>query len=213
MSIAWPELYFPPINLWNYPMNDKVSVTTKSGDKGMTDGPDGTRITKTDPFIALVGALDEVNAQLGIAAAAVEFEQMVMLANCTNHMRDYINHQRGATQWIPVIQSKLLSMGAELYTGNYYIGEDDVNQLEKLIAEYEQNPGGFIIPRSDASSKLHLAKAMVRRAEREGVAIHNPTTFVSSEIVRYLNRLSDFLYVLALMMDDKPHDLWINDPK
>lgn len=200
------------------------SVTTKGGDRGETDGPAGMRVPKNDPFIALVGALDEVNAQLGICNGHIDerISELEIGADIASINNDSTKEQEfrenallvaKASSVVEWTQHKLLDMGAELYTGKKYITDDDVAYLEKFIQQYETNPGGFIIPNGLASSAAHLAKAMVRRAEREGIACKNPTNFVSEEIIRFLNRLSDALYILALTVDEKPHIMWVQHKK
>jgi ATP:cob(I)alamin adenosyltransferase len=181
------------------------SVTTKTGDKGTTDGPNGLRVPKNDPFIALVGALDEVNAQLGVACAYIDEEGL--------DTDIYDSGAKNAGAWIEWMQHRLLDLGAELYTGQTYITNEEVELLEKCIADFEENPGGFIIPKGKASCALHLAKAMVRRAEREGVAGQNPTNNITQEIVKFLNRMSDALYILALTVERKPHIMWVSNKK
>lgn len=190
----------------------KVSVTTKTGDGGTTDGPTGNRVPKNDAFIMFVGALDEVTAQLGVCDAHLDD----LIGKWINNGRrpgtdEQVHDVTQAGHIIQWIQHKLLDMGAELYTGKAYITEDDIAYLDLFINKYEYNPHGFVIPHGLAASSIHLAKAMVRRAEREGVGCKNPSNFVTEEIVTFLNRLSDALYILALTVEEKPHIMWVTN--
>lgn len=167
----------------------KFSVVTKTGDEGMTDGNTG-RVMKDGPFCELVGTLDELNAILGWAKAATFSKNIGSL--------------------ILEIQSDLLSLGASLYTGDKLITEEKIEYLERQIELLEDNPGGFIIPEGTSSSALHFARAICRRAERAAWAATAPGSNVFDETLRYLNRLSDLLYVMALEQGPENPLLWSN---
>lgn len=152
-------------------------ITTKTGDRGMTDGPLGLRTDKDDAFCEMVGTLDELNAILGKAA----FE--LFSVPITSSVID--------------IQERLLDIGAELYTGDPIISDGDVDYLDAVIQRYETPLKGFIIPSGGASGTLHTARAIARRAERRAVTL-NKLQDVRPVVIQYLNRLSDALYVLAL---------------
>lgn len=222
MSITWPtfeDYKLPGFNLWNFPRQaflDYIhqeetpmsnSITTKTGDNGTTHGPSGLRVPKNDSFVELVGVLDELNAQIGFADSVLEDEA----DTCKDFSRS--EEIRHVAQYLPSIQHDLLNIGAELYTGNVIITKWDVKRLENIIEENEENPGGFIIPRGRAATAIHVAKAVARRAERIAVSCSTPSNNVTDQILKYLNRLSDTLYVIALTVAEKPHIMWVTSEK
>ena len=143
-----------------------MSITTKTGDKGMTDGPSGMRVYKDDGFCRVVGSLDEINACIGLTEGY----------NLT------------------VVQNTLLNIGATLYDGVDRLEEFDVKLLETLMHDLERDDlKGFVLP----DNMFHLARAVCRRAEREMIAAMNPTNHITPLMIKYLNRLSDLLFVLA----------------
>ena len=172
------------------------SVTTKKGDSGYTDMLYGDRVSKADDIIEACGILDEVVAQTGLARAASN--------------DDWIKER------LLQIQNKLFSVGAELATTAEMrarlnqkfvtIEPTDVEQLETEIIDYIEQRidlgNSFIIPgNSQASAMIDMAKTVVRRLERYIVKleingkVHNPN------IIKYLNRLSDAMFLLARYQD------------
>jgi len=154
-----------------------MSVCTKTGDSGMTDGPSG-RVLKDSAFCEVVGTLDELNAAIGMAVG------------------DLFNLEVG--KHLIAIQNQLLDIGAQLYTGKVYINDGDVQYLERLIDQYEEPLEGFIIPEGRTSGTLHLARAIARRVERQMLAATGPGVQIDHDTLKYINRLSDVLYILAI---------------
>jgi cob(I)alamin adenosyltransferase len=168
-----------------------VKIYTKRGDDGSTGLLYGGRISKADLRTEAYGTTDEAVAALGVAR--------VFIADSL--LADLILH----------LQRQLFVAGAELATsadnagkltdGVSRVTEEMVDELERHIDEYEARarmPGEFIIPgESRGSAFLDLARTVVRRAERRVVelATHEPAT--NPVLVRWLNRLSDLLFVLA----------------
>lgn len=157
-------------------------VTTKTGDTGTTGLADGSRVSKTDPRICAIGDVDELNTFIGNAKSST-----------TN------------SEWekeLTDIQNDLLNLGGELSmpeSKNSLITEDRINTLENrtetLNAALEPLKE-FILPEgSDFTTRVHMARAVCRRAERAVINAVDPDEQNLS--VMYLNRLSDFLFVLA----------------
>lgn len=158
-------------------------VTTKSGDKGKTSLGNGERVSKSHPFIILLGDIDELNSQLGNAITVCKAETIV--------------------SDLQLIQQDLFNLGGEISvqsSDTMLIGEGRIEFLEERIDEYNQNLKPlkeFILPGGDEfCSRIHLARSVCRRAERSCVEIMD--TLKENNIwLPYLNRLSDYLFVLA----------------
>ena len=158
-------------------------VTTKSGDKGKTSLGNGERVSKSHPFITLLGDIDELNSQLGNAITVCKAETIV--------------------SDLQLIQQDLFNLGGEISvqsSDTMLIGEGRIEFLEERIDEYNQTLKPlkeFILPGGDEfCSRIHLARSVCRRAERSCVEIMD--TLKENNIwLPYLNRLSDYLFVLA----------------
>jgi len=165
-----------------------MKIYTKIGDTGETGLFAGGRVRKDDARIEAYGTVDELNAVLGLArseALPLEVEQTLMR-----------------------VQSELFSVGAELATpepekhGTALVGDHHITLLEQAIDRME---GGlaplkqFILPAgSRGACLLHVARGVCRRAERRVVTLANPPDLeISPRIIRYLNRLGDYLFVAA----------------
>lgn len=165
-----------------------MKIYTKTGDDGTTGLYGGGRVRKDDALIEACGAVDELNAALGVAHAEAPPAQIGDL--------------------LARIQNELFDLGAELATpqpaehGLPVVGEREIASLEAAIDAFE---GGlsplktFILPGGTrAAAALHLARTICRRAERRVIALAADTNEpISPQIVVYLNRLSDLLFVLA----------------
>jgi cob(I)alamin adenosyltransferase len=162
-------------------------VYTRTGDDGSTGLGDGSRRSKADLRVAAVGDLDEANAVIGLARREADAMLDAVLAR---------------------IQNDLFDLGADLCTpgiGGLRIVDSQVEALEVAIdaATAALTPlKSFILPGgSAASSWLHLARTVVRRAERGAVAL-NAVEPLNEAAMRYLNRLSDLLFVLGRQQND-----------
>ena len=167
-------------------------IYTKTGDGGETGLFGGGRISKDSVRVAAYGEVDEVNAALGLARA--------------------LEPQEFADTLLQRIQRDLFTIGAELATpdpdklrkalsrSGAAIGESDIAALEHAIDGHESQLEplkNFILPGgSPKAAAFHLARTVCRRAERAVVALSRDEP-VSPAILRYLNRLSDLLFVLA----------------
>lgn len=175
-----------------------MKIYTRTGDDGTTGLYGGERVAKDDPRVRAYGAVDEANAALGLARAWLETGRSAT--------PDGDLASGGLETLLAEIQNVLFDVGADLATpldarsrrNIDPIGDRDVAALEAHIdrAEAALEPlATFILPAGHpAAAALHLARTVVRRAEREVVGLGagvNPAAAV------YLNRLSDLLFVLA----------------
>ena len=158
---------------------------TRTGDEGTTGllGPE--RVAKDDPRVEAMGAVDELNAAIGVALAVQDDKRV----------RDVLLK----------IQDDLFTVGAELASpsaGKRKVPRLTSGYVERLEAATESFDVGpvkeFLLPRgSEALARLHWARAVARRAERRVVALHR-TAPLGSDLLRYVNRLSSLLYQMAL---------------
>jgi cob(I)alamin adenosyltransferase len=158
-------------------------IYTRTGDAGETSLGDGSRVPKTDPRIAAVGAVEEVNAQLGL----------VLAGEVPDDLRAPLDR----------IQNELFDLGADLAVpfeegdGRLRIAPAQVGALEELCDRFnEQLPPlkSFVLPGgNELAARLHMARTVCRRAEL--AALHVPGVYPPA--LAYLNRLSDLLFILA----------------
>ena len=168
-------------------------IYTGGGDKGETSLGDGTRVAKHGLRVASYGSVDEANAAIGLARL---------------HCADDLDEMLGR------IQNDLFDLGADLATPErdnpkhppLRIVAQQVARLEGEIDQINEalDPlTSFVLPGgTPAAAYLHLARTQARRAEREMTALAETET-VNPEAVRYINRLSDLLFVLARHANDK----------
>ena len=167
-------------------------VYTKGGDKGFTDLYGGTRTSKSSSRVTAYGSVDEANASIGLAASNIK----------KSIYRDLLR----------ICQEKLFVIGGELASDEVgiaklksTIGETDVEFLEKVIDEISgklSDKPFFILPgASKESGFLHLARTAVRRAERAIVNLSEEMS-VNVHLIKYINRLSDMLFVLSRTVDE-----------
>ena len=160
-------------------------IYTRTGDKGTSGLVDGSRVSKSSLRMAAIGDLDEANAAVGVAIAALP---------------------SGTTaDKLLRIQNDMFDAGADAATpgevdGALRIVESQIERLEREIDEMNADLApltSFILPSgSPGVSALHLARAVVRRAERKAVAL-NEAEPLNPQLLAYLNRLSDHLFVAA----------------
>ncbi len=172
-------------------------IYTRTGDDGTTGLVDGSRVSKTDTRMVAIGEVDEANSALGVAVQALEADE-------------------GNTQLVAGlrrIQNDLFDLGADIATpGESFepspmelrIVAGQVDWLEAAIdAANEQLPPltSFILPGgSAAAAHMHMARAISRRAERALVAAAQ-TVNINPQALKYLNRLSDYLFVLCRLIN------------
>jgi cob(I)alamin adenosyltransferase len=185
-------------------------IYTRTGDKGMTGLVGGERIKKSALRIETYGTLDELSSAIGMARAA---------------LRPLLPNERRASRldaWLAWTQDALFNLGSELATppkdrrdGQASVGSADVEALERAIDDAQRDlaplanfihPGG-----SMPGAQLHFARTVCRRGERLLVALIDREESGAHDALRYLNRLSDALFVWARWINDAlgiPEYLW-----
>ena len=166
-----------------------MKIYTKKGDGGETGLFDGTRVPKSDARIDAYGDVDETNSAIGAARAFLEDSKV------------------GA--FLQGVQSDLFAIGAQLADPKYdaakrkektRITDGRIAEMERLIDELEETLTplkNFILPAgTKGAALLHLARTVCRRAERNVVRISKAVK-IPAIVIRYLNRLSDLLFVMA----------------
>jgi len=175
-------------------------IYTRGGDKGQTSLGRGERVAKHDPRVEAYGTVDETNSVLGLARAAIART----LKNDA--------HRRHVDDMLARIQNDLFDLGADLCTVKAKRGEAVLRitpaQVERLEHEIDAMNGelgpltSFILPGgTEASAWLHLGRTVSRRAERRVTQLAVKQA-VNPEAIKYINRLSDHLFVLARRLND-----------
>lgn len=168
-------------------------IYTRTGDDGTTGLVDGSRIAKSDALMAAIGDVDEANSAIGIAAAALDHasDEAAMLARIQNEMFDL-----GADLATPAdIQFGFgpHEMALRIVPSQIARLEDEIDRMNDALDALRS----FILPGgTEAAARLHLARAVTRRAERAAVAA-GATRDLNPIAMNYLNRLSDHLFVLT----------------
>ncbi|MEC3885442.1 cob(I)yrinic acid a,c-diamide adenosyltransferase [Halobacillus litoralis] len=167
-----------------------MRIYTRSGDKGKTSLIYGQRVAKNDIRVEAYGTCDEANSMIGLALSHLNHEDWT--------------DKEAFLHTFQKIQTVLFHVGAELATPKgkdvmWKLKKEHIDELEKQIDEWDQSLEplkNFILPSGhQASAALHLARTVVRRAERITVALEDELE--NQLVVSYLNRLSDFLFVAA----------------
>jgi len=162
-----------------------TKIYTRTGDGGMTGLADGTRVAKNAPRIEAIGAVDELNSHIGALLA----ERL----------------PRDVRELLTAVQNDLFDLGGELsIPGHAIMSEAHVARLERFLDRLNATLPPlkeFILPGgSRAAGCAHVARAVCRRAERRAVALGTKNE-VPAFALRYLNRLSDLLFVLARVLN------------
>tara|TARA_B100000941_G_scaffold79205_1_gene54269 strand:+ start:547 stop:1149 length:603 start_codon:yes stop_codon:yes gene_type:complete len=172
-----------------------TKIYTRTGDKGQTSLGDGTRVSKENHRVEAYGTIDEANSILGLVRTTTKQAELILLDNI-----------------LAIIQNELFDLGAELsipineknekLLENTKISEKQIDRLENEIDRLNSSlsdlesfilPGGTIV-----SSYLHLARTVIRKAERLMVKMNNfEEDCISDTALKYVNRLSDLLFVAA----------------
>lgn len=183
-------------------------VYTRKGDRGNTSLVGGRKVRKDHLRVESYGTVDELNSLLGIV-------------RCYNSEKPASPRQDGFDKILQAIQQRLFDLGAELathpedrYEGQLHVSDEDVKWLEKVIdtmnAELEPLRS-FILPGGgNLVAFLHQARAVCRRAERTVVALARQEE-VGGQVLPYLNRLSDALFVFGRWVSatmGEPEVLW-----
>ena len=166
-------------------MGNRLSkIYTRTGDDGSTGLGDGTRIAKDSARVNAYGTVDEANSCIGLLLAS----------DMPADIRDLLTR----------VQHQLFDLGGELcIPGHAAIFDADIDALEARLDHYNDDLPAlkeFILPGGgEAAARCHIARTVVRRAERETVALSR-SEVVRPQAIRYINRLSDLLFVLARVL-------------
>jgi cob(I)alamin adenosyltransferase len=160
-------------------------IYTRTGDDGSTGTADGRRVAKDSALIEVIGALDELNSHLGLLVALDIPEDTAAVLRQVQH-------------W-------LFNIGAEVGgSKNYRLPEQAVLELESALDHYNSDLPPlkeFILPGgSQTAASCHLARTVSRRAERRLISWLAGNPGANPELLKYLNRLSDLLFVLARVL-------------
>ena len=173
-------------------------IYTRTGDDGTTGLGDGSRVTKDSARVTAYGTVDEANSSLGLLLAC----------DLPDDVRDLLT----------AVQHQLFDLGGELcIPGHAAIGDAAIERLEAHLDRFNAPLPplkDFILPGGgEAAARCHVARTVVRRAERETVSLSRHEA-VRPQAIRYLNRLSDLLFVLARVLargDGHGEVLWQHD--
>jgi cob(I)alamin adenosyltransferase len=165
-----------------------TKVYTRGGDMGKTSLVGGQRVSKASERLEAYGTVDELSSNLGLLAAMitddVEKEQITRIQNCLfNVCTNLATDQEHTT----------LSLSAYLPDGEIEMLENRIDEIMHLLPE----PQGFILPGgTKEAAQAHVCRTVCRRAERRIVTLSEMTEITPS-VLQYVNRLSDYLFVLA----------------
>lgn len=168
-------------------MGNRLSkIYTKTGDQGTTGLGDGARVSKDHLRVEAYGCVDETNSVIGMVLAAGTLPEAV---------RDCLTE----------VQHDLFDLGGELcIPGHEAVNDEFVTRLENELDAFNEHLPPlkeFILPGGGpAASACHLARTVCRRAERRLVTLANEEPGIRPQAIRYLNRLSDLLFVIARVL-------------
>jgi len=183
-------------------LKEEMKIYTKKGDKGQTSLIGGTRVAKNHLRIESYGTVDELNSYIGLIRSQKIDEQLQLI--------------------LKEIQDRLFTIGSslaadpekskmkipDLHESDITLLEDEIDKMNEVLPPLKH----FILPGGELSvSSCHLARCVCRRAER--IAVHlSEESFVDEKVLVYLNRLSDYLFVLGrkINYDNKSEEnIWI----
>jgi cob(I)alamin adenosyltransferase len=169
-------------------------IYTRGGDQGETSLTDGSRVPKSDLRVAAYGTVDEANAAIGLARLHAPPPADAMLARIQNDLFDL-----GADLSTPEGESKRQAGALRIAAAQVARLEQEIDALNAELKPLDS----FVLPGgSPCAAYLHLARTVTRRAERIAVELAAASA-VNPEALKYLNRLSDHLFVLARHVNDK----------
>ena len=180
-------------------------IYTKTGDSGTTSLVGGSRVRKDNVRVEAYGTVDELNSHIGLLA-----EMIRPLGS------GYYDELKAVQHNLFTLQTLLATEDSELYGRLPQLPEEEVEMLERqidIITDHLPKLRNFVIAGGNlASAQCHVARTVCRRAERRVVSLAQENS-IDEVLLRYLNRLSDYLFVLAryaVVADNKEEDLYIN---
>lgn len=180
-------------------------IYTKTGDSGTTSLVGGSRVSKDDHRVEAYGTVDELNSHIGLLAE-------MLRGTAENHY-----HELKAVQHnLFTIQTLLATEDATIYARLPQLPSEEIQKLERqidAITDTLPKLQNFVIAGgSITGAQCHVCRTVCRRAERRVVTLSHEAK-IDENLQRYLNRLSDYLFVLArrvVLLDGKEEDLYIN---
>ncbi|GLQ29702.1 cob(I)yrinic acid a,c-diamide adenosyltransferase [Litoribrevibacter albus] len=182
-------------------MSDRLSkIITKGGDKGKTSIAGGTRLLKSSTRIHAIGDIDELNSSIGVLIAEIQCH-----SNTSLFETDLLS-----------VQHDLFNLGGEIAMPDYEILqeealtfiEDKANELNETLPPLKE----FILPSgSRAVALAHMSRSICRRAERQIVQLSQEDETLRPLLLKFINRLSDYLFILARsigQLDGQKEVLW-----
>ena len=169
-----------------------TKVYTRTGDKGQTSIVGGIRVSKASARLEAYGTVDELSSHLGLLAAMLsEGEYHDMIIRVQNNLFNVCTNLATDQSQTPLYDS------AKLADGEIELLEKEVDRMMKLLPERQ----GFILPGgTPVAAQAHVCRTVCRRAERRIVAL-SEVAQISPETLQYVNRLSDYLFVLAKIIN------------
>jgi cob(I)alamin adenosyltransferase len=174
-------------------MGNRLSkIVTKTGDDGSTGLASGKRVQKDDAIIEAIGSIDELNSCIGLVRAA--------------------NKNQGLEHLFINTQNQLFNCGGDLcLMGSILVTAAEIEKLEDSLTLFNDQLKplkNFVLPAgSELTARIHQARSVCRRAERNVVTAKTENEF-NPLLLKYLNRLSDWLFVLARYTDETEEQLW-----
>lgn len=164
-------------------------IYTKTGDKGMTGLIGGTRIPKNHIRIEAYGTVDELNSWLGVICDSLKDDQLRFRLK---EIQDRLFTLGSSLACDPDKDTKMHI--PDLHEEDITILEQDMDTMDEVLPALKN----FVLPGGNlAASQTHVARCVCRRAERICVALQQENLFIDEKVIRYLNRLSDYLFVLS----------------
>ena len=180
-------------------------IYTKTGDRGTTSLVGGSRVSKDDVRVEAYGTVDELNSHIGLLAELIR-----PLAGGYHDELKAVQHN------LFTLQTLLATEDEAIYARLPQLAEEEVEMLERQIdtlSDMLPKLHNFVIAGGNVvGAQCHICRTVCRRAERCVVTLARETK-IDDVLLRYLNRLSDYLFVLArraVVMDNKEEDLYIN---
>lgn len=166
-----------------------MKIYTKTGDKGKTSLIGGTKVFKSDLRIETYGTIDELNSFIGLSLDHLRSHN---INNVLSEIQDRLFTIGSALACDPEKETKLKI--PDLHEGDVELLEKEIDKMNEVLPVMKSFilPGGHL-----AVSSLHIARTVCRRAERCCVKMQKKEMEVEDLIIKYLNRLSDYLFVLA----------------
>jgi cob(I)alamin adenosyltransferase len=180
-------------------MFSPMSIATKTGDDGSTALMYGRRVSKTDIRVTAYGTVDELNAALGMVRATagdpfvtdavltIQKELVILMGELAVANEDRERYAKGGFKFV---EARMVDALTKII--------DDIEQNHKITYDGWATPGATV-----GSAALDLARTTCRRAERNVIALRESGVEVNSEIIRYLNRLSDLCWLWARWVETK----------